>query len=133
MAQPQNAPSPTQESYRVSRRVLLAGAAASAVLAACSSSDDGSSTSATNSTVGPAASDAVATAVPFETYVLAQRFPQDVQEPGLQRLPISLASTDGRLVSDGPDTFPSLGFDANLVRSNFENFGDSRRNDPLVR
>ncbi len=26
-----------------------------------------------------------------------------MQEPGLQRLPISLAAADGRLVSDGPE------------------------------
>jgi hypothetical protein len=36
--------------------------------------------------------------------VIAQRFPQDVQEPGLQRLPISLSTADGRLIADGPDS-----------------------------
>ena len=78
--------------------MLLVGAAASAVLVACSSGDDDSSSSSTD------ASDAPASGLAFGTYVLAQRFPQDVQEPGLQRLPISLATADGRLVSDGPDT-----------------------------
>jgi hypothetical protein len=81
----------------VSRRVLLAGAAATAVLAACGSGDDSSSSPAT------AAPSGSAPGIPFGTYVVAQRFPQNVQEPGLQRLPISLASADGRLVSDGPD------------------------------
>ncbi len=99
MAYPPTTPTPGPESFRVSRRVLLAGAAASAVLAACGSSDDGSSTSPTD-----AATSRRSPGMAFGTYVLAQRFPQDVQEPGLQRLPISLASADGRLVSDGPDT-----------------------------
>jgi hypothetical protein len=81
----------------VSRRVLLAGAAATAVLAACGS-DDGSSSAATDAPSGSAAA-----RIPFGTYVVAQRFPQNVQEPGLQRLPISLATADGRLISDGPD------------------------------
>ena len=92
---------------RVSRRVLLAGAAASAVLAACGSSDDSSSAPAAGDSSGSgdsAGSTATASGLAFGTYVLAQRFPQDVQEPGLQRLPISLASADGRLVTDGPDT-----------------------------
>ena len=101
MAQLRNSSSPASESFRVSRRVLLAGAAASAVLAACGSDDDGSSSAATE----PAnSSDGSAPGLAFGTYILAQRFPQDVQEPGLQRLPISLATADGRLVSDGPDT-----------------------------
>ena len=93
--------------FRVSRRVLLGGAAASALLVACGSSDDGSS-GADDSTPGDAdatnTSAGSAPGIPFGTYVIAQRFPQDVQEPGLQRLPISLATADGRLVSDGPDS-----------------------------
>ncbi len=104
-------PSPTTDDsenapLRVSRRVLLGGAAASAFLVACGSSDDGSS-DADNGTSGDAATTGAPTGstpgIPFGTYVIAQRFPQDVQEPGLQRLPISLATADGRLVSDGPD------------------------------
>lgn len=101
MAHPPLTPSPDPEPFRVSRRVLLAGAAATAVLAACGSGDDGSSSSPTDAGDG---SDGSTPGIPFGTWVLAQRFPQDVQEPGLQRLPISLADADGRLVSDGPDT-----------------------------
>lgn len=41
--------------------------------------------------------------IAFGTYVLAQRFPPDVQGPGMLRLPISLAGVDGGLISDGPD------------------------------
>jgi hypothetical protein len=99
-----NAPhtdSPDTAPFRVSRRLLLGGAAASAFLVACGSSDDGSSPSDAD------ASDPSVSAAPgiaSGTWVLAQRFPQNVQEPGLQRLPISLASADGRIVSDGPDT-----------------------------
>ncbi len=37
------------------------------------------------------------------TYIIVQRFPQDVQEPGTIRLPISLATSDGQLIQDGPD------------------------------
>jgi hypothetical protein len=95
-----------RSALQVSRRLLLVGAAASVVLAACGSSDDDSSTSSesdgTPDTSGT--SDAPDARLAFGTYVLAQRFPQDVQEPGLQRLPISLAATDGQLVSDGPDS-----------------------------
>ena len=104
-------PSPTTDAsanapLRVSRRILLGGAAASAFLVACGSSDDGSS-GAGNTSTDASATDATAGSgpgIPFGTYVIAQRFPQDVQEPGLQRLPISLATADGRLVSDGPDS-----------------------------
>ena len=105
-------PSPTTDAsanapLRVSRRILLGGAAASAFLVACGSSDDGSS-DADNSTPGASGATDTSTGstpgIPFGTYVIAQRFPQDVQEPGLQRLPISLATADGRLVSDGPDS-----------------------------
>jgi hypothetical protein len=101
--------SPESQPLRVSRRVLLAGAAAGAVLAACGSSDD--------SAPDPASSDSgestgAAADLVFGTYVLAQRFPQNVQEPGLQRLPISLATADGRLVPDGPDSLAAEVLDA---------------------
>jgi hypothetical protein len=92
---------------RVSRRVLLAGAAASVVLAACGSDDDATSDAEPAPSGGAdtsAGSESSADGLASGTYVVAQRFPQDVQEPGLQRLPISLATADGRLVSDGPDT-----------------------------
>jgi hypothetical protein len=38
------------------------------------------------------------------TYTVAQRFPPNVQEPGTLRLPISLASSSGALIQDGPAT-----------------------------
>ena len=94
--------------FQVSRRVLLAGAAASVVLVACGSSDDSADGAASTDPSSPSdtttdASDGPESGLAFGTYVLAQRFPQDVQEPGLQRLPISLATADGQLVSDGPE------------------------------
>lgn len=115
---------------RVSRRLLLGGAAASAFLVACGSGDGGSSSTDADDTVD--SSDPSANADPgiaFGTYVLAQRFPQNVQEPGLQRLPISLASADGRIVSDGPDTLNAsvddadgnpLGIDISATRRDLE-------------
>ena len=93
--------SPNAAPFRVSRRLLLGGAAASAFLVACGSSD-GESSSADGDASDPAGS--TAPGIAFGTYLLVQRFPQDVQEPGLQRLPISLASADRVIVSDGPDT-----------------------------
>ena len=93
--------SPDAAPFRVSRRLLLGGAAASAFLVACGSGD-GESSSTDADAGDPAGS--TAPGIAFGTYVLAQRFPQNVQEPGLQRLPISLATADGRIVSDGPDT-----------------------------
>lgn len=90
---------------RIGRRTLLVGAAATAVLAACgggSSSDagddngvdGGSATNGTGATAG--------------TYVLVQRFPQDKQEPGLLRLPISLADAAGVPIVDGPATLTAI-------------------------
>jgi hypothetical protein len=116
---------------RVSRRLLLGGAAASAFLVACGSSDDGSSSADTDgaSDIGDESDSDAAPAIAFGTYVLAQRFPQNVQEPGLQRLPISLATADGRIVSDGPDTLNAsvddadgnpLGIEISAVRRDLE-------------
>ena len=85
----------------------MAGIAATGVLAACGSGDDatsGSEAPTAESPTGTATTGETASGLAFGTYTLAQRFPQDVQGPGLLRLPISLASADGRLVSDGPDT-----------------------------
>jgi hypothetical protein len=124
--------SPDAPPFRVSRRLLLGGAAASAFLVACGSSDDGSSpddadTDAASGTDNVA--DGAAPGIAFGTYVLAQRFPQNVQEPGLQRLPISLATADGRIVSDGPDNLNAsvgdadgnpLGIDISAVRRDLE-------------
>jgi hypothetical protein len=104
MELPQDNVAPDPRRLRVSRRVLLVGAAAGAVLAACGSSDDADSDAANGDSGDSGTSDDTASGLVFGTYVLAQRFPQNVQEPGLQRLPISLATADGRLVPDGPDT-----------------------------
>ena len=124
-----NAPdtdSPDAALFRVSRRLLLGGAAASAFLVACGSSDSGSS-SADADTSDP--SRANEPGIAFGTYLLVQRFPQDVQEPGLQRLPISLAGAGRSIVSDGPDTLNAsvddadgnpLGIDISAVRRDLE-------------
>jgi len=70
---------------RLSRRQLIGGALAVGVLAACgdSSDDDGDD-------AGP------------DTFTLVQRFPQGLQVPGTQRLPISLSTGAAELISDGP-------------------------------
>ncbi len=115
--------------FRVSRRVLLGGAAASAFLVACGSSDGGSSDDADGSSGASDPSDSAAPGIPVGTYVIAQRFPQNVQEPGLQRLPVSLASADGRIISDGPETLSAtvddadanpLGIEISAVRRDLE-------------
>ncbi|MGB0111589.1 MAG: twin-arginine translocation signal domain-containing protein [Ilumatobacteraceae bacterium] len=80
----------------VSRRTFLAGVAATAVLAACGSGSDDDTASTSAGGDGPT--------IEPGTYTLAQRFPQDVQEPGLLRLPVSLAGAGGALLSDGPAT-----------------------------
>jgi hypothetical protein len=117
-------PTPARQPFLLSRRGFVAGVAATGVLAACGSGDDSSSSdnvddSATGTTPGLA----------FGPFVLAQRFPQDVQEPGLQRLPISLATPDGSIVADGPDTLRaavddadgnSLGLEISTVRRDLE-------------
>lgn len=98
-------PTPPRRSFQISRRGFVTGIAATGLLAACGSADsDGDAGSASNSaSQGDGSSDPAADATPFGTFVIAQRFPQDVQEPGLQRLPISLATADGRIVTGGPD------------------------------
>ncbi len=102
----------------ISRRGFLIGAAAAGVLTACGSGDDdaddpgGSADSDTGDTTAAGASPDDGAALAFGTWNLAQRFPQNVQEPGLQRLPISLATADGRLVPDGPDTLSASVTDA---------------------
>ena len=91
------APTIAQLTDRLSRRGFLLGVAATGVLAACGS--DGASSSTQGSGV-PEVSDQIEDA----TYTIAQRFPPNVQEPGTLRLPISLASSDGALIQDGPAT-----------------------------
>jgi hypothetical protein len=81
----------------LSRRGFLLGVAASGLLVAC-----GSDSTATGGTSAPAPGSS-----PSESdgiYTIAQRFPPNVQVPGPVRLPISLASSDGTLIQDGPET-----------------------------
>ena len=89
-------PTPARQPFHLSRRRFVAGLAATGVLAACGSGDDDSDSSGDTS-------DASGSELAFGPFLIAQRFPQDVQEPGLQRLPISLATQDGQIVSDGPE------------------------------
>ena len=102
----------------------MAGVAATGVLAACGSSDDSSGSDAAEG-----GAEGTTPGLTFGPFVLAQRFPQDVQEPGLQRLPISLATPDGSIVADGPDTLRaevddadgnSLGLSISTVRRDLE-------------
>jgi hypothetical protein len=90
-----SAPARSPRGVRISRRGFLIGAAATGVLAACGSDDGSSSADTLEEIVDP----------PDEpgTWTLVQRFPQNVQEPGLLRLPISLGTATGALVQDGPD------------------------------
>jgi hypothetical protein len=88
---------------RLSRRGFLIGAAATGVLAACGSDSTadpalGSPDDIADPTDPPAGDAAAAS-----TYTIVQRFPQNVQEPGPLRLPMSLGTDQGRLVQDGPD------------------------------
>jgi hypothetical protein len=113
MAPPSSTSPSSSELPQVSRRVLIAGVAAGAVLAACGSGDStgsGDAGDASDASGASGASDA-SPDLAFGTYTLAQRFPQDVQEPGLQRLPISLAGADGVLVNDGPESLRAEVFD----------------------
>ncbi len=91
-------PPPPIAHHRLSRRGFLIGVTATGVLAACGS-ESASSTPAPDPDT-PEVSDSAIT----DTYTIAMRFPRDVQEPGPQRLPISLASSSGALVQDGPDS-----------------------------
>ncbi len=114
---------PARRPFLLSRRGFVAGVAATGVLAACGSSDDSSGSDAAEGGEG------TTPGLTFGPFVLAQRFPQDVQEPGLQRLPISLATPDGSIVADGPDTLRaevddadgnSLGLSISTVRRDLE-------------
>lgn len=93
---------------RLSRRGFLIGAAATGILAACGSD------STTDPALGSPDDIADPTDPPTDpptdgtsgaaTYTIVQRFPQNVQEPGPVRLPMSLGTAQGQLVQDGPDT-----------------------------
>lgn len=76
------------------------------MLAACGSDSSGSSLDSTDGAVqgGPGSGPAAAAPSADGTYILVQRFPQDVQEAGSVRLPVSLATADGNLIEDGPIT-----------------------------
>jgi hypothetical protein len=105
---------------RLSRRGFLIGAAATGVLAACGSSDSDSASS--NGGSAEALPDESLPPAAAGSFTLVQRFPQNVQEPGLIRLPISLGTDTGGLLQDGPAT---LG--ARLTDVDGEPFGE-----PLV-
>jgi hypothetical protein len=86
---------------RFSRRGFLVGAAATGLLVACGSDDAGTASPEAAGSAGSPPPDGSSAAA--GTYTLVQRFPQNVQEPGTVRLPISLATSDGQLIQDGPD------------------------------
>jgi hypothetical protein len=92
--------SPYLPTRRLSRRRLVGGALALGALAACGDSggDDDSGAASSGGTDGPTGS---ATA---GTYTLVQRFPQGLQVPGTQRLPMSLSTGAAELIADGPET-----------------------------
>ena len=87
--------------FTLTRRGFLVGTAATALLAACGS-DSTTDSDAADNTDDVALADTAS--IPVGTYVIAQRFPPNVQEPGPVRLAISLANDDGQLLSDGPST-----------------------------
>lgn len=111
--------SPTSHSApfrgRLSRRGFIVGAAATGVLAACGSSD--SDTAPDDSTSGGA--DESLAPIAAGSFTLVQRFPQNVQEPGRVRLPMSLGTETGALVQDGPATLA-----ARLTDADGSPFGD---------
>ena len=84
-----------------SRRAFLTGALVSGALVACggSSDDSGSSDDGGATTDAPLAAG---------TYTVVQRFPQHVQVPGGQRLPMSLSTGLAELVQDGPATLGAV-------------------------
>jgi hypothetical protein len=103
-------PGPRAEARRrtaFDRRAFLAGALATGALAACGASgsdetdDAGTSTEPDDGAVRPSSDGAELAA---GTYTLVQRFPQGLQVPGGQRLPLSLSTGAAELVQDGPTT-----------------------------
>ncbi|MDX2381521.1 MAG: hypothetical protein QNM02_17385 [Acidimicrobiia bacterium] len=123
------APSATGEASPVwNRRSLLIGALAAGVLAACSGGNDDSSDTA-GGTAGDTAADPPdgsegapsgtdpaddidSSTLAFGTYTVVQRFPQHVQAPGSQRLPMSLSTGAAELIQDGPATLGAVVVDA---------------------
>lgn len=86
----------------IRRRTFLLGALAGGALAACGGSDGDDSGDADGDDAGDA--DAAAAAGTAGAFTLVQRFPQGLQVPGAQRLPISLSTGAAELIQDGPDT-----------------------------
>jgi len=105
-------PSPASHSSplrgRLSRRDFIVGAAATGILAACGSSESDTTTDGSpNASAGDSAAP-----ITMGSFTLVQRFPQNVQEPGPVRLPISLGTDTGALVQDGPATLSAVVTDA---------------------
>lgn len=92
---------PIPPATSVSRRRLLGGAATLGFLAACGSSDDEARPASTLPGADPVSE-------PVDdgdaTFTLVQRFPQNVQEPGMLRLPLSLSTGAAELLQDVPST-----------------------------
>jgi hypothetical protein len=91
---------PPDDSRGLSRRAFIVGALATGVVAACGSGDP-------DDTGSGDAGDPVSTAgdtAETDTFSVIQRFPQGMQTPGTQRLPMSLSTGGAALVQDGPDT-----------------------------
>jgi hypothetical protein len=78
----------------LTRRRFLAGLAASGALAACGGSDGDSSDSATQADAGSGAAG--------NGFTLVQRFPNNVQIPGVIRMPITLSTGAAQFIQDGP-------------------------------
>lgn len=107
-----------------SRRTLLVGALAAGALAACGGSDSGddASSDSPDPSGGSGGSDGSdgdrgttppgdSSALAFGTYTVVQRFPQGMQVPGAQRLPMSLSTGLAELVQDGPETLGAVVID----------------------
>jgi len=88
----------------LTRRRLLAGLAAAGALSACSGSGD---TADDDNGEALADSDADVDAAPGSAgngFTLVQRFPNNVQVPGIVRMPITLSTGAAQFIQDGPAT-----------------------------
>lgn len=100
-----------------SRRVFLVGALATGALAACGGSNDDSGSgdeggsaddAGSGDNAGSNGGDDSTAALAVGTYTVVQRFPQHVQVPGGQRLPMSLSTGQAELIQDGPATLGAI-------------------------
>ncbi len=85
----------------VTRRRFLGGLAAAGALAACSGSDSA------DDTVNDGGGDPDLDAAPGaagDGFTLVQRFPNNVQVPGVIRMPITLSTGAAQFIQDGPAT-----------------------------